>query len=688
MANERDVLEIYFLSHGSLLGDSATRGSSQFQFVVKECSLSDLIALESSPAQTPRLVVLTEDQFLDFHQQCLPKNTKDQFLRRFILVKTAARTRLPKAIRENYDGLIAATLREKASKQNQINEFTNAAHGLLLDYYRNKAVGLEDTRDRNAWALNTVGLAMADQHNLDELMKVFLDKAVEVSSSDAGFLLLRENLMSDPEGDEGMVKLLRRMGTKYIQKVRTVRSQSVRVAGDMFDPNRSEFTARVSNRGCGVRWAEGQESPEFWRANFVYAENSWPAPKFEFDTERYFVKSFCVFPIKTPSEEVVGLILLVNRRVSSNVQLKSLEDVRDGVVEYGDHDLVLLETLSSHIGVSIDHTRLYRELKTVFESFVQASVTAIESRDPSTKGHSERVAMMTVAFAESVNQVHSGPYGSLFFTPSQLYELKYASLLHDFGKIGVREDVLRKENKLYSHELEIIRERFEIIEKRLHVKCLERYIESLMRRNAAPTPEELNRIHREVRRVSEDLHGLWDAILDANEPQVVQDQRVQKIIDMASTRLLMEDETIQLMTSDEITKLNIRRGSLSDAERIEIENHVTHSYRFLIQIPWTSELANIPDIVYAHHERLNGSGYPRKLVSDEIPVQARLMAIADIYDALVAMDRPYKKAVTHERALDILDSEVQAGKLDRDLFQIFIEARIGDLIRDISVRVA
>jgi response regulator RpfG family c-di-GMP phosphodiesterase len=220
------------------------------------------------------------------------------------------------------------------------------------------------------------------------------------------------------------------------------------------------------------------------------------------------------------------------------------------------------------------------------------------------------------------------------------------------------------------------------------LRCLESYLDGLMKNQQAPTPEGLARIKAEVDKISEELGSFWQSIVDANEPHVVNSGNFQKITEIAAVRVSLDEEEVELLSPGELGRLSIRKGSLSPEERLEIESHVTHSYRFLINIPWTSDLANIPDIVYAHHERLDGSGYPRKLIDDEIPIQAKIMAIADIYDALVAMDRPYKKAIPLERALSILEAEVREGKLDGELFRIFVESRVCDLVRLGETRVA
>ena len=202
-----------------------------------------------------------------------------------------------------------------------------------------------------------------------------------------------------------------------------------------------------------------------------------------------------------------------------------------------------------------------------------------------------------------------------------------------------------------------------------------------MQRGEVPTQEGIQKIKVDIGLISSELKHFWEAISDANEPHVVNAGNYQKIAEIASVRVSLGIDQVDLLSAGELQRLSIRRGSLSPEERLEIESHVTHSYRFLINIPWTNDLANIPDIVYAHHERMDGSGYPRRLVDDEIPIQAKIMASADIYDALVAMDRPYKKAMPMERALHILEAEVKEGKLDSELFRIFHEARVYELVK-------
>ena len=563
-----------------------------------------------------------------------------------------------------------------------MSQLHRAAQNLLLAAKQDNLARQLSLRDGEARAINEISAAITGQSNVDSTLRLVLDKALELSSSDAGFLLLKENLGANLREGVTEPRLLRAAGNRFFQKFRICKSQNLKLNSDTLDPSLNAAISYAVNNSSGIVWAKGWAGAKPGGLNCTTPyPNNLPQLQFEYDTRNYQVSSYCLFPIPAPSGEVLGLILLVNKMRRKGVYLDAVGDVEKYVAPFEEHDLDLLEALAGQVGVSLDHSRLIQNLKRVFESFVEASVVAIESRDPSTKGHSERVAVLTVGLAQAVNSTSEGLYGSVSFNESQLYELKYAALLHDFGKIGVRENILRKERKLYHHELMTIQERFHNLERQLNLQRLEDYLETLMKRGQVPTREDIDRIQKDVQKTSQKLKRYWERIIEANEPSIVSIEDSRRIQEVADFSASIQGKKSFLLLPDEFEKLTIKRGSLSNEERLEIESHVEHSFKFLISIPWTQELANVPEIVHAHHERLDGTGYPRQLVADEIPIQAKIMAIADVYDALVAVDRPYKLALPHERALSIIEDEVRDKKLDADLFRIFVEVGIGEMIR-------
>jgi HD-GYP domain-containing protein (c-di-GMP phosphodiesterase class II) len=331
--------------------------------------------------------------------------------------------------------------------------------------------------------------------------------------------------------------------------------------------------------------------------------------------------------------------------------------------------------------VSIENSRLYEDIERLFEGFVTAAVTAIESRDPATSGHSSRVAMLTVGLAEAVDRGADGPYRDLRFSREQVRELRYAGLLHDFGKVGVREQVLVKEKKLYPQDLDLIRHRFAYLDQRTELEFERGRAELLLQHGRAAYEAGLQRLECERRKRREELARFLDTVIQANEPTVLAEGSFEALEAIGRRTFVDFDGRLRPLLEDhELQFLMIRRGNLDEHERREIESHVTHTYRFLEQIPWTRELRAIPQIAYAHHEKLNGHGYPNRVTGLEIPVQARIMTIADIYDALTATDRPYKRAVPRERALDILCMEAREGTIDPALLETFIGSRVFETV--------
>ncbi len=376
----------------------------------------------------------------------------------------------------------------------------------------------------------------------------------------------------------------------------------------------------------------------------------------------YRTQTILCVPMRDANGEVTGVIQALNKR---------------GGLVFDAEDEELLLALGAQAAGAIENALLHEEINRLFEGFVSASVVAIEARDPSTAGHSGRVADLTVFLAQSLEHLPSGPYANTRFSAVELQELRYASLLHDFGKVGVREPVLVKAEKLYPHELEMLRARFQIARKDLQLQSYRRRLAAVKVRGDKALPEI---DAEEDARLTEDLQRLdevFQFVLTCNRPTVLAQGGFERLTELRKlTYNDSHDAPQPLLLDGEIRSLSIPRGTLSPEERREIESHVDHTYRFLTQIPWTRTLRRVPDIAYAHHEKLDGTGYPRAIPGKTIPVQSKMMSISDIYDALTASDRPYKKAVPHTLALDILNKEANAGQLDRELLNVFIEAEI------------
>jgi response regulator RpfG family c-di-GMP phosphodiesterase len=287
------------------------------------------------------------------------------------------------------------------------------------------------------------------------------------------------------------------------------------------------------------------------------------------------------------------------------------------------------------------------------------------------------VAKLTVGLAEVVDRADTGPFRDIHFTRQDIREIRYASILHDFGKVGVREEVLVKAKKLYPPQLELVRKRFQYIRKVLELDAYRKKLDYVLAQGNQSYEQFFGEIDGAQSEELRQLDEFLAHVLQANEPTVLPEKISEKLVEIAGwTFQDPSGPTEPLVTPEELRFLTIPKGSLDPEERVQIESHVIHSFRFLSQIPWTKELRNIPLIAKAHHEKLDGTGYPYRMKSEGIPFQAKMMTISDIYDALTARDRPYKRAVPLERALDIIGQEVKSQLLDPVLFQLFVEAKI------------
>jgi 3',5'-cyclic-nucleotide phosphodiesterase len=336
-------------------------------------------------------------------------------------------------------------------------------------------------------------------------------------------------------------------------------------------------------------------------------------------------------------------------------------------------DLNLMVVLAGSAASALERAQVEAEIRRMFDGFVGASVTAIESRDPTTSGHSRRVADYSVALAEAVNRTRTGPLAEHEFSASQLTELSYAALLHDFGKVGVSECVLLKANRLHPEQAAAIESRFREM-RAAHRSAL--LCEAIGRFPRDPDAA-LTYVDQRMAEISRELEDSLELVNRINRRGAHGDAELEALRALASRWFIDEDgQRRDLIQAEELASLCIGYGTLTPAERSQIESHVIESYRFLEQIPWSSELAGVPRIVLAHHERFDGTGYPYRLSGEALPARSRLLSVCDIFDAVTASDRPYRQALSHERGMEILREEARGGGLDPPLVELFVESRV------------
>ena len=498
--------------------------------------------------------------------------------------------------------------------------------------------------------LNRIGIALSAERDITKLQEFILLTMRQLTNADGASLWLTRK-------EDGMAKLFLASSQNY-----SIESDTYRA-----------FTVPVDDKTV-VGYAVSHHD------TLIYDDAYDPPPGKPqggkgFDAQfGYRTKSMLTVPMSNHNHEVVGAVQLINAKRRYDTKL-TLENVESEVVSFRQDDLKMIESIASQAAVAIDNKTLLDSIQALFDGFVQASVTAIEQRDPSTAGHSGRVEKLTTGLARAVSGLGAGKFRDIHLSEDQFKELRYACLLHDFGKVGVREHVLIKAKKLLPYQLEAIQARFEFVESSVQVKYATEKLEAL--RSGRGSATVLDEIERRLQQELAQLKEWAQSVVLANEPTVLPEDKASMLKALSEqTYYDMSGEPHRLLDPQEFTFLSIRKGTLDPQERLEMESHVTHSFHFLSKIPWTPVMKGIPDIAYGHHEMMDGSGYPRGLAGEQIPLQARMMTISDIYDALTAQDRTYKPAVPADAALDILRSEADAGKLDKDLLDIFIKKEI------------
>lgn len=491
-------------------------------------------------------------------------------------------------------------------------------------------------------ALNRIGIALSAERDVEKLLERILTESRKFSRSEAGSLYLSE---AGEDGKRLRFKLAQNDAVPFTFTERTVAVDERSLVGHVALHGEPLVLANA--------YALPPDAPYHHNDSFDVA-TGWTT------------RAVLVVPMNDHRGELVGVLQLMNRHGEIS-----------GSYEPYPADLVpVMLSLATQAAVCLKANQLTASIRRLFEDFARAAIVAVEQRDPTTAGHSNRVADLTVELARVVDRASDGPYSSVSFSREELREIGTAALLHDFGKISIPERVLVKAKKLEPDELTRIRDRFDFALESGDAIAYRELLRGLVG-TRMPTAADLSGLVERRSREEAELESLWGEILTANEPKILPEAS-------GATLRSLRERTFQnrrgavspLLLDSEFQFLSIRKGSLSEEERAQIESHVSHTFRFLSNIPWTPDLARVPEIAHSHHEKLDGSGYPQHLRSAAIPVSARLLTICDIYDALTAADRPYKKAVPRELALRILNDEAKEGKLDPWLVGVFIAEQV------------
>jgi len=538
----------------------------------------------------------------------------------------------------------------------------------------------------NQWIkLNQIGIALSTIHDLGELLNFILKKCREITSADSGSLYLKEAPQDGDPSHGALVPILRFKVAQNDSKFIPFKEWTM--------PARKEAVS-------GYVALEGEEI----LIDDVY--HLPPDSPFRFDssfdrTSGYRTKSMLVVPMRNHKDEIIGVIQLINKKHRPTDALRTPQDAETKVIPFDRDDRELAKSLASQAGVAIENARLMEDIKVamgnlkvandelhkakqqiedLFEAFVRTCAKAIEARDNALSGHTDRIALYALSVARKLNEISTGPLAPFKFTDTELKALKYAAILHDFGKIGVREEILWKSSRLKSERLETVAYRFEAFKGRLrdhHSRQAIKFI--LENRGMSGLAEVLAEHERQLQEECRSLDRDLAFVQRITKLGYLSDEDLDELNVLRDRRLLIDNELIPLITEQEYEHLSVRKGNLTASEWVEMKRHVALTHEILSTIPWQGQLRMIPDVAGSHHERRDGTGYHRGLTLDEIPIGGQILAMVDIYEALTASDRPYKKQFTQDEALRFLDDCARTNWLNADIVQLFIQHRLYEI---------
>ncbi len=495
--------------------------------------------------------------------------------------------------------------------------------------------------------LTKIGVALSAQRDINRLLELIIDTACNLTTADGGTLY---TLSCDGQFLEFAIVYNKTLGLHRGGAGEKVDWPPVPLMKSAGRRNMANVSAYAALTGKVVNIADVYHKAGF---NFLGTR--------EFDARNgYRSQSMLVVPMRNHEGDVIGVLQLLNAKDKKSSR----------VIPFSRESVMITESFASQAAVALSQNRLIKNLEDLLEAFVKTIALAIDEKSSYTGGHIRRVADITMAIAEKINAAVAGPFAQFRFSADQMQELRMAAWLHDLGKIATPEHVIDKTTKL-----ETIWDRLEIVKLRGEIAVRDHELAEYRRqadpggdtREASPVNDEFNR------RVAEDLAFLAEVnrgaqTLDAEKRALLQE--------IAARKWMRDGREETFLTDDELQNLSISRGTLNEEERAIVNNHALVTEKLLSQLPFPKRLKNIPVYAGSHHEKLDGSGYPRGIKGGDIPLQTRIIALADVFEALTAKDRPYKQSNSLSEAVAILKWMVQAGHIDADLFTLFMSEEI------------
>ena len=490
---------------------------------------------------------------------------------------------------------------------------------------------MENIIQNNLEKLNEIGIALSSEKNINTLLELIVDESMSITNADGGtlYLMIDNNTRLKFE--------ILKNKTLGINDVAVPESTFYPIK--LYNPETEEPNDHFVAAYCALNGITVNIKDAYKEEGFDFSGPKQVDKKFG-----YRSKSTLNVPLKDHEDKIIGVLQLWN----------AIDKNTNEIIAFKESQVNLIESLSSQAAVALNNTKLLNNLEELFNSLVQYTVKAIDARSPHTAGHSSRVAKLTRKLAESVNSMKNGKYKDIQYNKDQLHEIWIAGLVHDVGKIGTPSSVLDKKNKLDGAKFDLVVQRMKQI------------------RSIIKFTYKDNNLNDKL----EEWQSDFDFLNRINNPGWMSNEDTTKLKDIYSKTFFDGFDDNSYLTEEEFDNLSIVKGNLTNSERGIIEDHIIQTKKLLDKLNFPEKLKNVPSYAGAHHENMNGKGYPDKLKDDEIPLPARMMSIADVWEAVTAKDRPYRPPANDEKACLIIREEVDSGKLDQDLVEIFINNEI------------
>jgi HD-GYP domain-containing protein (c-di-GMP phosphodiesterase class II) len=498
-----------------------------------------------------------------------------------------------------------------------------------------------------------IGLALSIEKDINALLEKIVDEARSLTNADAGtlyicdetrtnldFSILQNDTMGTRLGGKGEKEINLPKVPLYIDK----------------KPNYANVSSYVALTGETVNIPDVYTTEKF----------DFTGPR-EYDKKTgYRSKSMMVHPLINHENDVIGVLQLLNAQ-----NLDSGE-----VIPFAKEFNLLIGALASQAAVALNNAQLVKSMRELLYSFIEIIAKAIDEKSPYTGGHIKLVVHISMMIAEKINESDTGPFKDIFFNEDQLEELRLAAWMHDVGKITTPEYVVDKSTKLETvfDRIHLIELRFQLIEQLVINKYEKQIHQARLNKSKENEIQDLIQSrNKEIEKIKDDFSFIQ---LSSKSGEYMSDEKIERIKNIAQATYSFDGQVFNYLTDDEVNNLNIRRGTLTDEERKIIENHSIMTYKMLEPLPFPNHLLNVPLYASGHHERVDGKGYPYGVDTPDLSIQARIMAIADIFEALTAKDRPYRGPMKLSQAINILRSMKESGHIDPDVFNLFISSGI------------